>query len=53
MEIPDWTKNIFLWYGEDKVSNDELINALKFDSKCEVEFGSDDELKNIMKGMIH
>ena len=30
VEIPDWTKNIFLWYGEDKVSNDELINALKF-----------------------
>ena len=28
--IPDWTKNIFLWYGEDKVSDDELINALKF-----------------------
>ena len=28
--IPAWTKNIFLWYGEDKVSDDELINALKF-----------------------
>ena len=28
--IPAWTKNIFLWYGEDKVSDDELINSLKF-----------------------
>ena len=28
--VPAWTKNIFLWYGEDKVSDDELINALKF-----------------------
>ena len=28
--IPDWVKNIFLWYGQDKVSEDELLNAIKY-----------------------
>ncbi|MBA4454705.1 MAG: PQQ-dependent sugar dehydrogenase, partial [Nitrosopumilaceae archaeon] len=29
-KIPDWVKNIFIWYGQDKVSEDELLNAIKF-----------------------
>jgi len=29
-KIPDWVKNIFLWYGQDKVSEDELLNAIKY-----------------------
>ena len=28
--IPAWAKNIFIWYGEDKVSENELINAIKY-----------------------
>ena len=29
-KIPDWVKNIFLWYGQDQVSEDELLNAIKY-----------------------
>ena len=29
-KIPDWIRNIFIWYGQDKVSEDELLNAIKF-----------------------
>ena len=29
-KIPDWVKNIFLWYGQDQVSEDEIISAIKF-----------------------
>ena len=29
-KIPDWVKNIFIWYGQDKVSEDDLLNAIKF-----------------------
>ncbi len=29
-KIPDWVKNIFLWYGQDMISEDELIGAIKF-----------------------
>jgi len=28
--IPSWVKNIFVWYGQDKVSENELLNAIKF-----------------------
>ena len=28
--IPEWVKNIFIWYGDDLISEDELINALRF-----------------------
>ncbi len=28
--IPDWVKNIFIMYAEDSISEDELINAIKF-----------------------
>jgi len=28
--LPAWVKNIFIWYGQDKISEDELINALQF-----------------------
>ena len=29
-KIPEWVRNIFIWYGQDKVSEDELLNAIKF-----------------------
>ena len=29
-KIPDWVRNIFIWYASDKVSEDELLNAIKF-----------------------
>ena len=29
-EIPSWIKNIFIWYGDDKVSEKELLSAIKF-----------------------
>ena len=29
-KIPDWVRNIFIWYGEEKISEDELLNAIKF-----------------------
>lgn len=29
-KIPDWIKNVFIWYGQDQVSEDDLLNAIKF-----------------------
>ena len=29
-KIPDWVRNIFVWFGQDKVSEEELLNAIKF-----------------------
>ena len=29
-KVPDWVRNIFIWYGEEKISEDELLNAIKF-----------------------
>lgn len=29
-KIPEWVKNIFLFYGQDKISEDELLNAIKY-----------------------
>ena len=29
-KIPDWVKNIFLWYGQDQVSEEELLEAIKY-----------------------
>jgi len=29
-KIPEWVRNIFVWYAQDQVSEDELLNALKF-----------------------
>ena len=29
-KIPDWVKNIFVWYGQDLVSEGELLNAIKY-----------------------
>jgi len=28
--IPDWIRNIFIWYGDGLISEDELIDALRF-----------------------
>ena len=29
-KLPEWVRNIFIWYAEDKISEDELIGALQF-----------------------
>jgi hypothetical protein len=29
-EIPSWIKNVFVWYGDDMVSEKELLSAIKF-----------------------
>ena len=29
-KIPEWVRNIFIWYAEDKVSEPELLNAIKY-----------------------
>jgi len=29
-KIPDWVKNIFIWYGQDQISEDDVLNAIKF-----------------------
>ena len=29
-KIPNWIKDIFAWYGQNKVSEDELLNAIKY-----------------------
>lgn len=29
-KVPEWVRNIFAWYGEKKISEDELLNAIKF-----------------------
>ena len=28
--IPQWVKNIFLWFGQDQISEDEIINAIEY-----------------------
>ena len=29
-KIPEWVKNVFTWYAQDQISEDELLNAIKF-----------------------
>ncbi len=29
-KIPSWVKNIFGWYAQDQISEDELLNAIKY-----------------------
>ena len=29
-KIPDWVKSIFTWYSQDQISEDEVLNAIKF-----------------------
>jgi len=29
-KIPQWVRNIFVWYAQDQVSEEELLNAIKF-----------------------
>jgi hypothetical protein len=29
-KIPEWIKNIFIWYAEDQILEDELLNAIKY-----------------------
>jgi len=29
-KLPEWVRNIFIWYAEDRISEDEIIGALKF-----------------------
>jgi len=28
--IPDWVRNIFIWYAEDRISEQELLDAIQF-----------------------
>jgi len=29
-KLPDWIKNIFVWYGDGQISEDEILNAITF-----------------------
>ena len=29
-KIPEWVRNIFIWYAENQISEDELLNAIQF-----------------------
>lgn len=29
-KIPAWVKNVFIWYGQGKISEDDLLGAIKF-----------------------
>ena len=29
-KIPEWVKNIFTWYSHDQISEDDVLNAIKF-----------------------
>ncbi len=29
-KLPDWIKNIFVWYGEGQISEEDLLNAITF-----------------------
>jgi predicted Zn-dependent protease with MMP-like domain len=29
-KIPEWVRNIFVWYGQNQISEDELLSAIKF-----------------------
>ena len=29
-KIPEWVRNIFIWYSQDQISEDEVLNAIKF-----------------------
>jgi len=29
-KLPDWIKNIFVWYGEEQISEEDLLNAITF-----------------------
>ena len=29
-KIPDWVRNIFLWYGQEQISETELLNAITY-----------------------
>ena len=29
-KIPDWVENIFLWHGQEKISDGEMKNAIQY-----------------------
>ena len=29
-KVPDWVKNVFVWYAQDKVTEEELLSAIEF-----------------------
>ena len=29
-KLPDWIKNIFVWYGQGQISEDDVLNAITF-----------------------
>jgi len=29
-QLPEWVRNIFIWYGQEQISEDELLNAIEW-----------------------
>jgi hypothetical protein len=29
-ELPDWVENLFVWYEEEKISEEDLMEAIQF-----------------------
>lgn len=29
-QLPEWVRNIFIWYGQEQISENELLNAIKY-----------------------
>jgi len=46
--IPDWVRNIFIWYGEGQIGEEDLLNALQYliDSKILIVSESNENVNN-------
>lgn len=49
--IPPWIKNTALWYGEDRISETEFLNAIKFLLENDL-IVIDEETKDILPGEL-
>ena len=49
--IPPWIKNTALWYGEDRISETEFLNAIKFLLENDL-IVIDKETKDILPGEL-
>jgi len=47
-KIPDWVRNIFIWYGEGQIGEEDLLNALQYliDSKIITVSESNENVNN-------
>jgi len=51
-KIPDWVKNIFVWYGQGQISEDDVLNAIKFLVENDIiQLESTDQSKPMMNMM--